>query len=91
MKQIKVLTYILDFALSNKYLKIIINCLGHKILNEKCDFLFVFVFKNKTSTFLSLNLSYKHCMIQIFILKTQIQTLSKYLYLPYILFGSSIN
>ena len=42
MKQIKILTYILDIFLSNKYLKIIINLQEPKIFNEKVDVLFVF-------------------------------------------------
>ena len=40
MKQIKVLTYSLDFALSNKYLELIIKSLEPKILNEKVEVLF---------------------------------------------------
>ena len=42
MKQIKILTYILDFALSNKYLKVIIHCLEPMIFNEKAEVLFDF-------------------------------------------------
>ena len=63
MKQIKILTYILDIFLSNKYLKIIINLQEPKIFNEKVDVLFVFFSQNKTSTF-SLNiLGKRHDMI----------------------------
>ena len=43
VKQINILTYILDFALSNKYLKIIKNGLEPKIFNEKSDVLFVLI------------------------------------------------
>ena len=35
MKQIKVPVYSLDFALSNKYFELIIQCLEPKILTEK--------------------------------------------------------
>ena len=62
MKQIKMLTYILDFFLSNKYLKAIKNCLEPIIFNAKGDVSFIFL-PNKTSTF-SLNiLGYRHVMI----------------------------
>ena len=44
MKQIKVPFYSLDFALSNKYFELIIQCLEPKILNEKVEVLFVFYF-----------------------------------------------
>ena len=40
MKQIKILSCILDLALSNNYLKVIINCLKPKIFNEKAEVLF---------------------------------------------------
>ena len=42
MMQIKVLTYSLDLALSNKYLEVIMLHLKPKIFNEKLDVLFVF-------------------------------------------------
>ena len=35
--RINILTYSLDFALSNKYLKAIIQCVGAKIFNEKVE------------------------------------------------------
>ena len=44
MKQIKVPVYSLDFALSNKYFELIIQCLEPKILTEKVEVLFVFYF-----------------------------------------------
>ena len=44
MKQIKVLTYSLDFFLSNNYLEVIIKCLEHKIFNEKVEVLLVSFF-----------------------------------------------
>ena len=47
MKQIKILTYILDNSLSNKYLNIIIQCLKPMISNEKGDVLFGFFIKIK--------------------------------------------
>ena len=37
MKQIKILAYIVDFVLSNKYLKVTINFLEPKIFNKKVD------------------------------------------------------
>ena len=40
MKQIKVLTYIQDFFLSNKYFKVIMQCLEPKIFDEKVEVLF---------------------------------------------------
>ena len=40
MKQINILTYSLDQALSNKYLKKIIKPLKPKIFNEKAEVLF---------------------------------------------------
>ena len=40
MKQMKVLTYRLDLALSNKYFDFIIQCLEPKIFNEKVVVLF---------------------------------------------------
>ena len=52
MKQTKVLTYNLDFALSNKYLEVIIKSLEPKISNEKVEVSFYKTKKtNKTSTF----------------------------------------
>ena len=42
MKQIKILTYSLDKALSNKYLEVIIQCLELEIFNEKVEVLFGF-------------------------------------------------
>ena len=63
MKQIKILTYILHFALSNKYLNMIIQCLEPKIFNEKVEVLFCKKNTNKTSTF-SLNIiDSKDCAI----------------------------
>ena len=49
----KVLTYIIDFAPINKYLKVIVQCLESKIFKDKGDVLFVFFFilQSKTSTF----------------------------------------
>ena len=44
MKQIKILTYSLDFSLSNTYLKVIIQCIGLEILNEKVEVLIRFVY-----------------------------------------------
>ena len=38
----KILTYSLDFALSNEYLKVIIQCLKLEILNVKVEVLFDF-------------------------------------------------
>ena len=43
----KSLTYILDLALSNKYLEVIIQCLEPKIFNEKVDVLFVLMRNNQ--------------------------------------------
>ena len=65
MKQKKMLTYGLDFALSNKYLKVIIACLGPKILTEKVEALFVFDFilQNKTSTLSSNIFGSRHSTI----------------------------
>ena len=40
MKQKKIITYILDFALSNTYLGVIIQCVEIKIFNEKVEVLF---------------------------------------------------
>ena len=40
MKQKKIHSYSLDFALSNKYLEVILQCLEPKILNEKVEVLF---------------------------------------------------
>ena len=64
MKQIKILTYRMDLALSNKYLKVIIQCIEPIIFNDKVQVLFYKIKKsNKTST-LSLNiLSSKHSII----------------------------
>ena len=39
MKQIKMLNYSMDFALSNKYLKVIIQTLEPRIFNEKVEVL----------------------------------------------------
>ena len=63
MKQIKVPVYSLDFALSNKYFELIIQCLEPKILTEKVQVLFVFILQNKASTFSFSILGSKHCMI----------------------------
>ena len=55
MKQMKILNYSLDFALSNEYLKVIIKSLEPKIFSEKVDDLLYKIKKsNKTSAF-SLN------------------------------------
>ena len=43
MMQIKILTYSLDFALYNKYLKVIIRSLDPKIFNGKDEVLFDFL------------------------------------------------
>ena len=52
MRQIKILTYILDLGPLNKYLEAIIQCPGPKILNEKVEVLFdFFILQNRTSTF----------------------------------------
>ena len=40
MKQKKLLTHSLELVLSNKYLKVIIECLEPKIFNEKVEILF---------------------------------------------------
>ena len=40
MRQIKIFTYILDFALSNKYLELIIQYLELEVFNEKVEVLF---------------------------------------------------
>ena len=42
MKQIKIFTFTMDFALSNKYLEVIMHCLKPKIFNEKVEVLFDF-------------------------------------------------
>ena len=63
MIQIKILTYILDFAPSNKYLNIIIHCLEPMMSNEKGDVLFGFFIKNKTSIFSFNKLNFKNCML----------------------------
>ena len=42
MKKLKIPTYSLDFALSNKYLEMIIQSLEPKIFNEKVEILFGF-------------------------------------------------
>ena len=64
MKQIKVLTYNLDFALSNKYLEVIIKSLEPKISNEKVEVSFYKTKKtNKTSTFSFNILGSKNFMI----------------------------
>ena len=56
MKQIKIFTFSLYLALSNKYLEVIIKCLEPKIFNEKVEILFYKIKKsNKASTF-SLNI-----------------------------------
>ena len=47
MIHIKVLTYSLDFALSNTYLEVIILSLEPKILNEKVEVLFCKIKKNE--------------------------------------------
>ena len=44
MNQIKVLTYSLDFAVLNKYLKFIMQSVRLKIFNEKAEVLFNFLF-----------------------------------------------
>ena len=50
MTQIKILTYSLDFTLSNKYLEVIATFFEPKIFFEKVDVLFdFFTLKNKTS------------------------------------------
>ena len=52
MRQIKIFTYSLDLALSNKYLEITIECLVLKILNKQVKVLLYKIKKsNKTSTF----------------------------------------
>ena len=40
MKHKRLFSYSLDFALSNKYLKVIVQCLELKIYNEKFEVLF---------------------------------------------------
>ena len=40
MKQIKVFTYSLDLALSNKYLEVVTQCLELEIFDEKVEVLF---------------------------------------------------
>ena len=44
MKQIKILSYSWDFALSNKYLEVIIQCLEPKLFDDKVEVLFDFFF-----------------------------------------------
>ena len=39
MKQIRILTYSLDFVLSNKYIQVTMQCLEPKIFNEKIEVL----------------------------------------------------
>ena len=52
----KILTYRLDFALSNKYLEVIILCLVPKILNEKVEVLFCKIKKTNIPSICSLNI-----------------------------------
>ena len=44
MKQIKVVTYSMNFALFNKYLEVVILCLEPEIFNEKVEVLFVYFY-----------------------------------------------
>ena len=44
MKEIKILTYSSEFALSNKYLKVIIQCLEPKLFDEKVEVLIDFFY-----------------------------------------------
>ena len=44
MRGRRIFTYILNLALSNKYLKVIVQCLKPKILNEKVEVLFDFFY-----------------------------------------------
>ena len=57
MKQKKALAYNLDLALSNKYLKVIIESLEPKIFNERVEVLF-FKIKNVEQ-----NLNFHICMM----------------------------
>ena len=47
MKQIKILTYGLGLALSNKYLKVILQSREPKIFNQKVDVLFCKIKKKR--------------------------------------------
>ena len=47
MKQIRILTYSLDLAVSNKYLKVTKQCLEPKVNNVKVELLF-YKIKKKT-------------------------------------------
>ena len=64
MKQINILTFSLDFALSNTYFKVIIQSQEPKIFNEKVEVLFYKIKKsNKISTFSSNILGSRDCMM----------------------------
>ena len=64
MKQINLLTYSPDLALSKKYLKAIILSLKPSIFDEKVEFLFEFFnLKNKTSTYTLNTFGSKHYIV----------------------------
>ena len=64
MRRIKKFTYCPDSTLSNKYLKVIIQCLERKIFNEKVQVLFFKIKKsNITSVFLLNILGSIYCMM----------------------------
>ena len=64
MKQIKLLTYSPDLALSKKYLKATIQSLKPKIFDEKVEVLFEFFnLKNKTSTYTLNTFGSKHYIV----------------------------
>ena len=44
MMQIKILTYSWDFALSNMYLEVILQCLEAKLFDDKVEVLFDFFY-----------------------------------------------
>ena len=64
MKQINLLTYSPDLALSKKYLKAIIQSSEPKIFDEKVEVLFEFFnLKNKTSTYTLNTFGSKHYIV----------------------------
>ena len=64
MNEIKFLTYSLDFALSNKYLELIKQCLIPQIFNQKVGVIYYNIKKlKKTLTFSSNKSGFRHCMV----------------------------
>ena len=64
IKQIRILNYGLESALSNNYLEVTILCLEPKVFNVLVEVLFYMLKKtNKTSTFSSNILDSKDCMM----------------------------